>query len=123
MSSTKSPVGEQGERGRSNVKSLPTTVHISRSDPSSGNPSNQPLTIAPRSRKGCLTCRNRHMKCDEGKPSCQSCIRRGLDCDYRYRFKFQDDTPRLLKRMQVVNPENSPWNCEHFLSRVMLCSR
>ncbi|KAF5667064.1 transcriptional regulatory [Fusarium heterosporum] len=33
-----------------------------------------------RSRSGCLTCRNKHLKCDEAKPYCQLCTSRGVDC-------------------------------------------
>ncbi|VUC23755.1 unnamed protein product [Clonostachys rosea] len=30
--------------------------------------------------KGCLTCKQRRVKCDEGKPSCQKCFRMGRQC-------------------------------------------
>lgn len=30
---------------------------------------------------GCLTCRRRHVRCDEASPSCKNCTRLGLDCD------------------------------------------
>ncbi|KAF5022682.1 hypothetical protein F66182_5230 [Fusarium sp. NRRL 66182] len=33
-----------------------------------------------RSRSGCLTCRNKHLKCDEARPACQVCISRGVQC-------------------------------------------
>ncbi|KAF4978851.1 hypothetical protein FZEAL_4833 [Fusarium zealandicum] len=33
-----------------------------------------------RSRSGCLTCRDKHLKCDETKPNCQICISRGIEC-------------------------------------------
>nr|XP_019044396.1 hypothetical protein I302_07680 [Kwoniella bestiolae CBS 10118]OCF23326.1 hypothetical protein I302_07680 [Kwoniella bestiolae CBS 10118] len=33
-----------------------------------------------RKKSGCLTCRLRKKKCDEGKPACGACIRLGLDC-------------------------------------------
>ncbi|WWC91482.1 uncharacterized protein L201_006428 [Kwoniella dendrophila CBS 6074] len=33
-----------------------------------------------RKRSGCLTCRLRKKKCDEGKPACGACTRLGLDC-------------------------------------------
>lgn len=29
---------------------------------------------------GCWTCRSRRLKCDEKKPSCRQCTRRGLNC-------------------------------------------
>ncbi|KAF4445613.1 putative transcriptional regulatory protein C15D4.02 [Fusarium austroafricanum] len=33
-----------------------------------------------RSRSGCLTCRTKHLKCDEAKPECNVCISRGVQC-------------------------------------------
>lgn len=34
-----------------------------------------------RSRKGCNTCKKRHRKCDEAKPTCQTCEAYGLQCE------------------------------------------
>ncbi|KAF8604508.1 hypothetical protein BDV93DRAFT_90085 [Ceratobasidium sp. AG-I] len=33
-----------------------------------------------RSRTGCLTCKNRRKKCDEGRPRCERCVRGGFEC-------------------------------------------
>ncbi|RFU28313.1 hypothetical protein B7463_g8024, partial [Scytalidium lignicola] len=35
----------------------------------------------PRVRTGCITCKIRHLKCDEEKPSCRQCISDGVKCD------------------------------------------
>ncbi|KAL3455311.1 hypothetical protein BJX64DRAFT_272634 [Aspergillus heterothallicus] len=35
----------------------------------------------PRSRNGCITCKLRHVKCDEAKPECVQCQRSGRKCD------------------------------------------
>ena len=35
-----------------------------------------------KSRKGCSTCKQRHVKCDEGGPPCERCRARGTACDY-----------------------------------------
>ncbi|KAJ5108514.1 hypothetical protein N7456_005189 [Penicillium angulare] len=35
-----------------------------------------------KSRSGCLTCKKRRVKCDEGKPVCQRCKTRGIGCGY-----------------------------------------
>lgn len=35
-----------------------------------------------KSRAGCLTCRQKRVKCDERQPSCMYCSRRNLDCTY-----------------------------------------
>ncbi|KAK4206691.1 hypothetical protein QBC37DRAFT_380850 [Rhypophila decipiens] len=53
-----------------------------------------------RSRKGCLTCRKRRVKCDEGRPVCIKCLVLGLSCHY-------DATPRIpstpaISRNQTV---------------------
>lgn len=36
---------------------------------------------APRVRTGCVTCKIRHLKCDEEKPQCRRCIKDGHVCD------------------------------------------
>ena len=40
-----------------------------------------------RSRKGCLVCRSRKVKCDETRPVCTRCIKAGREC------KFPEDAP------------------------------
>ncbi|KAH8649536.1 hypothetical protein BGZ61DRAFT_376127 [Ilyonectria robusta] len=35
-----------------------------------------------RSKAGCLLCRERKKKCDEGRPSCSSCVRRHSECTW-----------------------------------------
>ncbi|KAL4919085.1 hypothetical protein BDW62DRAFT_48602 [Aspergillus aurantiobrunneus] len=35
----------------------------------------------PRSRNGCITCKIRHVKCDEAKPECLQCQESGRKCD------------------------------------------
>ncbi|KAI2641418.1 hypothetical protein GGS26DRAFT_3458 [Hypomontagnella submonticulosa] len=35
----------------------------------------------PKVRTGCISCKRRHVKCDEGKPSCAECDRLGLMCE------------------------------------------
>ncbi|KXT04323.1 hypothetical protein AC578_7975 [Pseudocercospora eumusae] len=37
-------------------------------------------SMAPRSRTGCLTCRQRKLKCDEQKPVCGQCIKAQREC-------------------------------------------
>jgi hypothetical protein len=44
----------------------------------------------PRSRNGCTTCKKRHRKCDETKPSCQECKKKKLKCE-GYDLKLQWD--------------------------------
>ncbi|KAJ5553407.1 C6 transcription factor [Penicillium frequentans] len=35
-----------------------------------------------KSRAGCLACKRRKVKCDEGKPSCANCERHGVPCSF-----------------------------------------
>ncbi|CAG7930855.1 unnamed protein product [Penicillium olsonii] len=50
-----------------------------------------------RSRKGCLTCKIRRVKCDEGKPTCQRCLSTGRQCDY------VADSPKVHLQIVPVN--------------------
>ncbi|KAK2031047.1 hypothetical protein LX32DRAFT_662080 [Colletotrichum zoysiae] len=71
-----------------------------------------------RTRTGCLKCRIRRRKCDEGKPRCQRCIDGDFECRYGSRLTFLEknvltvsstsnpgdaSTPRY-PRLQFVNP-------------------
>ncbi|KAF7717235.1 Fungal Zn(2)-Cys(6) binuclear cluster domain-containing protein [Penicillium ucsense] len=35
-----------------------------------------------KSRKGCVQCKERHIKCDEHRPTCSLCVKRELTCTY-----------------------------------------
>ncbi|KAK6459608.1 uncharacterized protein RJT20DRAFT_124856 [Scheffersomyces xylosifermentans] len=50
-----------------------------------------------RTRSGCLTCRDRHMKCDEQQPVCSNCIKSKRKCYRGIRLNFTQYT--------VYNPE------------------
>ncbi|KAH7324985.1 hypothetical protein B0I35DRAFT_173183 [Stachybotrys elegans] len=41
-----------------------------------------------RVRTGCLTCRKRHLKCDEGTPDCMNCRKSGRVCERGIRLNF-----------------------------------
>lgn len=45
---------------------------------------------AKRVRTGCLTCRERHLKCDEGVPDCQNCRKSSRTCKRGVRLNFID---------------------------------
>ncbi|KAL5118190.1 hypothetical protein ACEQ8H_003862 [Pleosporales sp. CAS-2024a] len=43
-----------------------------------------------KSRNGCITCKNKRLKCDEAKPTCQQCARRAVTCGgYKKDFKWR----------------------------------
>ncbi|KAN0114638.1 hypothetical protein V8E51_004182 [Hyaloscypha variabilis] len=53
-----------------------------------------------KTRTGCLQCRQRRIKCDEGKPSCSYCARYGTPCTY--------NTPDNSIRGVSTPPNHSP---------------
>ncbi|CAG9977212.1 unnamed protein product [Clonostachys byssicola] len=61
--------------------------------------------VTSRERTGCVTCRARHIKCDEGRPSCQNCIRLDLECGgYPSRIIFRDQTASLRQKHGGSSP-------------------
>ncbi|CAG8909096.1 unnamed protein product [Penicillium egyptiacum] len=56
----------------------------------------------PRRRTGCLTCRARKVRCDEGKPSCSNCDRLRLQCLYRPPI-----SPRVGSGSSPTRPSNN----------------
>ncbi|CAH0020289.1 unnamed protein product [Clonostachys rhizophaga] len=64
--------------------------------------------------KGCLTCKQRRVKCDEGKPGCQRCFRRGRECGGYEKppttLKFKPQTfsyTRPGRRAHIIDKANS----------------
>ena len=58
----------------------------------------------PRS-KGCKTCVQRRIKCDQTRPNCERCVKRGLECPgYGVTVKFQDEGPRLKQHFDKKQP-------------------
>ncbi|KAJ0412952.1 hypothetical protein BJY00DRAFT_320280 [Aspergillus carlsbadensis] len=54
---------------------------------------------APRSRAGCVTCKQRHVRCDEGRPCCGHCTRLQLHCAYR-----ANSPQRTVRRTERPRP-------------------
>ncbi|KAJ5928724.1 hypothetical protein N7466_007680 [Penicillium verhagenii] len=50
-----------------------------------------------RTRNGCLNCSRRRRKCDEVKPACTGCNRRGEDCQWRILGSFRDANIKVLE--------------------------
>ncbi|RKK99281.1 hypothetical protein BFJ71_g6283 [Fusarium oxysporum] len=62
-----------------------------------------------RSRNGCLTCRERRVKCDETRPTCGLCLKRDRLC------RWDDSSPQLkIKRYRPKQMEH-PVHGEHSL--------
>jgi hypothetical protein len=45
-------------------------------------PSHRPRKGHTKSRRGCIVCKRRKVKCDEVQPRCRPCLKRGVDCKY-----------------------------------------
>lgn len=58
-----------------------------------------------RVRTGCLTCRERHLKCDEGMPTCMNCRKSARECKRGIRLNFIDTT---CKRPPTI-PMSQDW--------------
>ncbi|KAK5788895.1 hypothetical protein VI817_009853 [Penicillium citrinum] len=50
-----------------------------------------------RTRTGCLNCSRRRRKCDEEKPTCTGCKRRGDKCQWRMLGSFRDSNIKVLE--------------------------
>lgn len=57
-------------------------------------------TKSKRVRTGCLTCRERHLKCDEAVPDCLNCRKSNRECKRGVRLNFID--------VQVKDPPQVP---------------
>lgn len=68
-------------------------------------PPEAPAAAKPkRVRTGCLTCRERHLKCDEGLPVCQNCKRSSRTCKRGVRLNFIDT------KVGEEVPQSSEWS-------------
>ena len=50
----------------------------------------QPAAKSRRVRTGCLTCRARHLKCDEAAPVCLNCRKSNRICERGLKLNFLD---------------------------------
>ncbi|KAL4751207.1 hypothetical protein BDW72DRAFT_98639 [Aspergillus terricola var. indicus] len=57
----------------------------------------------PRSRNGCITCKIRHVKCDEAKPFCNQCRKSGRKCDGYDNASQTQLRARIAERHQPLN--------------------
>ncbi|KAF3249469.1 hypothetical protein TWF192_005542 [Orbilia oligospora] len=65
------------------------------------NPSRKSHT---KSRKGCKTCKRRHIRCDETFPQCRNCTKHNVRCDYMDAPPPSDDS-NSLPPSTPVSPE------------------
>ncbi|EEU37462.1 uncharacterized protein NECHADRAFT_86310 [Fusarium vanettenii 77-13-4] len=55
-----------------------------------------------RSRSGCVRCRQKRRKCDEGKPSCRRCVTAMANCEYgAITLKFREATRWAAQKVEL----------------------
>jgi hypothetical protein len=81
--------GQQSPTTLGNMQTQTTSNAAAQSQKQPAAPKPSP-TKAKRVRTGCLTCRERHLKCDEAVPDCMNCRKRGRECKRGIRLNFLD---------------------------------
>ncbi|CAI4213052.1 unnamed protein product [Parascedosporium putredinis] len=96
------PSSSHSRRRSGSVQSLATIADESSSPKNAAAPVEAPTTATKsrRVRTGCLTCRERHLKCDEATPDCMNCRKSSRECKRGVRLNFID--------IQVKNPPLLP---------------
>ncbi|QPC58908.1 hypothetical protein HYE67_001139 [Fusarium culmorum] len=79
--------------------------------PGKGKPKGKQYT---RSRTGCLTCRQRHQKCDETRPVCGNCLLVQRQCEYPTAV-----LPLRERRKKFLPGEQQPWTNAATISRAI----
>jgi len=54
-----------------------------------------------RSRYGCQNCKTDKVKCDEGKPSCGRCVKRGTPCNYNVQLRWSLSNAKVQKQPKL----------------------
>ena len=71
-------------------EAAPASSSSSHPPPQQQQQQQQPQSKAKRVRTGCLTCRERHLKCDEGTPDCNNCRKSNRHCKRGLKLNFID---------------------------------
>uniref|UniRef100_A0A0D2Y586 Zn(2)-C6 fungal-type domain-containing protein n=1 Tax=Fusarium oxysporum (strain Fo5176) TaxID=660025 RepID=A0A0D2Y586_FUSOF len=72
-------------------------------------PTSNPTPVkGKRVRTGCLTCRERHLKCDEAVPNCMNCRKRGRE----FVVEFQDESRDIASEYQGGLGRYAPYASE-----------
>ncbi|KAI5251418.1 hypothetical protein E4T42_04273 [Aureobasidium subglaciale] len=92
-------------------QSVPATSANADTESAGGSTSSTRPRLSHRSRAGCWTCRKRKVKCDEVHPRCGPCTRLNKECDWEFRWKFDDVTQNTRhKYSNVSTAGNAVWD-------------
>ncbi|KAH8884183.1 hypothetical protein GQ53DRAFT_405831 [Thozetella sp. PMI_491] len=106
------------------MKALPNNHQPSTSPRSSGESSSAPTpkrsrVVVSQSKRGCVTCKTRRVKCDEQKPLCRRCVQAGRLCGgYSHESKSSSVLQPVLKTGVIAdsNTERLSHLAAHVLS-------
>ncbi|CAG9978588.1 unnamed protein product [Clonostachys byssicola] len=78
-------------------------------------PTPRPTKPKSRSRSGCVTCKEKHLKCDETKPFCQMCQSKGSKCggyqqQLRWSYKYETAVRKRRKDTKPAKPTKTTQN-------------
>ena len=66
-----------------------------------------------KSTSGCEMCRQKHIKCDELRPECRNCVKRGRHCDYdRSSGPVKEGSNYSPKNVTLIWPPYTNENCQ-----------
>ena len=91
-SATRKSSAKKSPSSSNTIGESPTSMHGSDKSPGDGAEAASAVAKPKRVRTGCLTCRSRHLKCDEGTPICQNCRKSSRTCERGIRLNFIDTT-------------------------------
>lgn len=77
-------------------------------------------TVKPRSRLGCNGCKKLKIKCDEIKPICSRCKKRGIPCNYSFEMMFQNTSLAENKKTLRIKDLELLENDEKRIQRLAL---
>ncbi|WAO91666.1 Hypothetical protein NCS54_00914600 [Fusarium falciforme] len=64
--------------------------------------------VTSRDRLGCVTCRERHLRCDKAQPECDNCTKANRTCGgYARGISFRDQTMMVIERVQKPDSRRS----------------
>jgi len=94
-------VGQERHKKRWEKPANSMAVNDGAADAVDNAAANKPKRV----RTGCLTCRERHLKCDEGLPNCQNCRKSSRECKRGVRLNFID----IQEKCKYIIPPTSDW--------------
>ncbi|CAL5874627.1 uncharacterized protein PFLUO_LOCUS8924 [Penicillium psychrofluorescens] len=114
--STMSPMASMGQYMAGYPSDADAQMRYQLPDDPSKMSSRHKKEVKRRTKTGCLTCRKRRIKCDEGHPVCRNCVKSKREClGYDPVFRPQASTPSAIQPAApnpppslVVNPQGPP---------------